>query len=72
MLSYPFDVDPRILGALNLYADRPEAFLGDLPMIAMLVADHASLLLQVRLRQLVHEDMVAELGDVPGCGLHGG
>jgi len=65
VLSYPFDVDTRTLGALNLYADRAEAFLGDLPMIAMLVADHASLLLRVRLRQLVHEDMVAELGDVP-------
>ena len=65
VLSYPFDVDTRNLGAVNLYADRAEAFLGDLPMIAMLIADHASLLLRVRLRQLVHEDMVAELGDVP-------
>jgi hypothetical protein len=65
VLSYPFDVDPRNLVAVNLYADRPEAFLGDLPMIAMLVADHASLLLRVRLRQLFHEDMVAELVDLP-------
>jgi hypothetical protein len=65
VLSYPFDIDPRNLGALNLYADRPEAFEGEWPIIAMLVADHASLLLRVRLRQLSHEDMVAEVVDLP-------
>ena len=65
VLSYPFDIDPSNLGALNLYADRPEAFEGELPIIAMLVADHASLLLRVRMRQLVHEDMVAEVVELP-------
>jgi transcriptional regulator with GAF, ATPase, and Fis domain len=65
VMSYPFDIDPSNLGALNLYADRPDAFEDELPIIAMLVADHASLLLRVRLRQLVHEDMVAEVVDLP-------
>jgi ANTAR domain/GAF domain len=57
VLSYPFDVDPLNLGALNLYADRIDAFEHELPIVAMLVADHASLLLRVRLRQLVHEGL---------------
>ena len=65
MLSYPFDIDPSNLGALSLYADRPEAFDGELPIITMLIADHASLLIRARLRQLVHEDMVAEVVDLP-------
>jgi hypothetical protein len=66
VLSYPFDIDPRNLGALNLYADRADAFEGELPIIAMLVADHASLLLRARLRQLAHEDMVAAAVDLSG------
>ena len=67
VLSYPFDVDPLNLGALNLYADRIDAFEHELPIIAMLIADHASLLLRVRLRQLVHEDMLAQVaGLAPG------
>ena len=52
VLAYPFDVDPHTLGALTLYAGRCHALVGDVPLIAMLVADHASLLLRVRLRQL--------------------
>jgi transcriptional regulator with GAF, ATPase, and Fis domain len=65
VLSYPFDVDTLTLGALNLYADQPGAFTGDIPIIAMLVADHASLLLRVRLRQLTQEDLLARTGDTP-------
>ena len=61
VLSYPFDVDPLILGALNLYADR--AFDDEVPIVAMLVADHASLLLQVRLRQLTQDQLLAHLSD---------
>jgi transcriptional regulator with GAF, ATPase, and Fis domain len=52
VLAYPFDVDPHTLGALTLYAGRCQALSGNVPLIAMLVADHASLLLRVRLRQL--------------------
>jgi hypothetical protein len=52
VLAYPFDVDTLNLGALTLYGDVSGAFGGELPIIAMLVADHASLLMRVRLRQL--------------------
>lgn len=65
VLSYPFDVDTLTIGALNLYADQPSAFTGDIPIIAMLVADHASLLLRVRLRQLSQEDLLARATDAP-------
>jgi transcriptional regulator with GAF, ATPase, and Fis domain len=57
VLSYPFDVDPLTLGALTIYADRTDAFEHELPIVAMLIADHASLLLRVRLRQLVQEEL---------------
>jgi AmiR/NasT family two-component response regulator len=59
VLSYPFDVDPLTLGAINLYAERPNSLSDDVPAIAMLVADHASLLLSVRRHQLVQEDALA-------------
>jgi transcriptional regulator with GAF, ATPase, and Fis domain len=62
VLSYPFDVDPSILGALNLYADQ--AFGEEVPILAMLVADHASLLLRVRLRQLTQDQLLAQVSDV--------
>jgi hypothetical protein len=65
VLSYPFDVDTLTLGALNLYATRPDAFVDDLPIIAMLVADHASLLLRVQMRQLMHENLLGRVQDVP-------
>jgi transcriptional regulator with GAF, ATPase, and Fis domain len=65
VLAYPFDVDALMLGALTLYSDRAEVFRGDVPIIAMLVADHASLLLRVRLRQLTQDQVLARLGDVP-------
>jgi hypothetical protein len=53
VMSYPFDVDPLTLGALNLYGETPQAFAADVPIVAMLVADHASLLLRVRMQQIV-------------------
>jgi transcriptional regulator with GAF, ATPase, and Fis domain len=65
VLAYPFDVDALTLGALNLYADRPDAFVHDLPIVAMLIAEHASLLLRVRVRQLLQEDIVAHVADLP-------
>ena len=64
VLAYPFDVDPLMLGALNLYSDQPRAFLEDVPIVAMLVADHASLLLRVRLRQLTQDELLAQVSDV--------
>jgi transcriptional regulator with GAF, ATPase, and Fis domain len=69
VLAYPFDVDPHTLGALTLYAGRCEALSGDVPLIAMLVADHASLLLRVRLRQLGQGVVSAQLTDDPAAVL---
>jgi ANTAR domain-containing protein/GAF domain-containing protein len=63
VLSYPFDVDTFTLGAINLYADRPDGLGGDVPIVAMLIADHASLLLRVRREQLpidAGEDIVVQ------------
>lgn len=65
VLAYPFDVHPAMLGALNLYAARPRAFSGDVPILAMLVADHASLLLRVRLDQLTQEELLHQASEIP-------
>ncbi len=59
VLSYPFDVDTFTLGAINLYADRAHGLADDVPIIAMLVADHASLLLRVRRQQFAQDDQLA-------------
>lgn len=58
VLTYPFDVDTFTLGALSLYADEVGAITDDVAIIAMLVADHASLLLRVCRRRFGE----AELG----------
>jgi transcriptional regulator with GAF, ATPase, and Fis domain len=68
VLSYPFDIDGLTLGALNLYAERPRAFDAEVPIIAMLIADHASLLLRVRMNQFAEVE-VAHLADGGGAGV---
>jgi transcriptional regulator with GAF, ATPase, and Fis domain len=64
VMAYPFDVDALTLGALTLYADRPDPFTNDVPIVAMLVADHASLLLRVRMRQLDQDELLAQVNQV--------
>lgn len=64
VLSYPFDVDTLTLAALNLYSDRPDAFTGDVPVLAMVVADHASLLLRARLRQVSQDELLSQVSEV--------
>ncbi len=61
VLCYPFDVDTFTLGAINLYADRPHGIDDDIPIIAMLVADHAGLLMRVRRQQLLQDDHFARV-----------
>lgn len=63
VLAYPFDVDEVVLGALTLHAQCPESLTGEVPVIAMLLADHASLLLRVRIRQLAEEALLAQVSD---------
>jgi GAF domain/ANTAR domain len=48
VLAYPFDVDGLTLGALTLYSPIAHAIERDVAVLAMLVADHASLLLRSR------------------------
>jgi transcriptional regulator with GAF, ATPase, and Fis domain len=66
VLAYPFDVDELTLGAFTLYAGRCQAFTGEVPILAMLVADHASLLLRVRLRQLGEGERLARVEEHTG------
>jgi transcriptional regulator with GAF, ATPase, and Fis domain len=61
VLAYPFDVDAPMVGALNLYAETPAAFDDETPTIAMLVADHASLLLRIRLRRSSQDDLLIQV-----------
>lgn len=63
VLAYPFDVDALMVGSFNLYAAQPHALDGDIPLLAMLIADHANLLLRVRLRQLGQEKMLAQVSE---------
>jgi GAF domain-containing protein len=67
VLSVPIDIDDHIVGALNLYAGRVAGFPPDLELTAMLVAEHAALLLAAvldrsRLAGLT-EDLRSALGD---------
>jgi len=61
VLAYPFDVDAPMVGALNLYADTVAAFNDETPTIAMLVADHASLLLRIRLRRTSQDELLSQV-----------
>ncbi len=65
VISYPFDVDTLTLGAINLYADRSHGLADDVPMIAMLVADHASLMLRVRRQQFQQDDQLTRSLEAP-------
>lgn len=64
VLSYPFDLDEPILGAFNLYSTQPTSFTDETPVVAMLVAEHAGLLLGVLLRQVGLAEKLALVGDV--------
>lgn len=65
VLAYPFDVDALMVGSFNLYATERDAFAHDIPLLAMLLADHASVLLRARMRQLVQEERLARVNDLP-------
>ena len=67
VLSYPFDVDSLTLGALNLYGERAYAFSDDVPIVTMLVADHASLLLRARMQQFEVERAIGIVMAQRGC-----
>lgn len=45
VISAPVDVDEQVIGAINLYAQSPEALTPSHQLTAMLLAEHAGLLL---------------------------
>ena len=45
VISAPVDVDEQVIGAINLYAESPEALTPRHQLTAMLLAEHAGLLL---------------------------
>lgn len=67
VLAVPVDIDDHVLGALNLYADDPDGFPPGVELAAMLVAEHAGLLLSAVLDRTrltgVTADLTAALGD---------
>ncbi|GAB3146038.1 GAF and ANTAR domain-containing protein [Micromonospora sonneratiae] len=45
VLSAPVDIDDHVIGSINLYARDPDTLVGDRQLTAMLLAEHAGLLL---------------------------
>ncbi|MEU4567805.1 GAF and ANTAR domain-containing protein [Micromonospora sp. NPDC023956] len=45
VVAAPVDIDDHVIGALNLYADAPDALTARRQLTAMLLAEHAGLLL---------------------------
>jgi GAF domain-containing protein len=68
VLSVPIDVDDHIVGALNLYAGRTGAFPADIELVAMLVAEHAALLLAAVLDRSRLAGLTEELRSALGDG----
>jgi GAF domain-containing protein len=68
VLSVPLDIDDHVIGALNLYAGEPQAFSPDVQVAAMLVAEHAGLLLAAVLDRGRLAGLAADLSDALGSG----
>ncbi|WP_425412803.1 GAF and ANTAR domain-containing protein [Micromonospora humi] len=61
VISAPVDVDEQVIGAINLYAQSPEALTPSHQLTAMLLAEHAGLLLAAvrdRERASAHADQL--------------
>jgi GAF domain-containing protein len=68
VLSMPLDIDDHVIGALNLYAGEPNAFSADVQLAAMLVAEHAGLLLATVLDRGRLAGLAADLADALASG----
>lgn len=63
VLAAPVDVDEQVIGAINLYADLPDSLTAGRQLTAMLLAEHAGLLLagvRDRARQTALVDEIDE------------
>jgi GAF domain-containing protein len=68
VLAVPVDIDEQVIGALSLYAADPDRLTPDLGLTAMLVAEHASLLLAAVLDRSRLTSLAAELTEALGDG----
>jgi GAF domain-containing protein len=68
VLSVPLDIDDQVIGALNLYASQPHAFSPDVQLAAMLVAEHAGLLLAAVLDRGRLTGLAADLSEALASG----
>jgi transcriptional regulator with GAF, ATPase, and Fis domain len=67
VLSVPVDIDDQVIGALSLYTADPDRLTPDIGLTAMLVAEHAGLLLAAVLDRgrmnSLNEELTEALGD---------
>jgi GAF domain-containing protein len=68
VLAVPIDIDERVIGALSLYSAEPDRFTADVGLTAMLVAEHAGLLLAAVLDRSRLTNLTAELTEALGDG----
>ena len=67
-LAVPVDIDEHVIGALNLYCGAPDRFGADVGFTAMLVAEHAGLLLAAVLDRGRLAGLAAELSEALADG----
>ena len=63
MLSLPLSAQGNLIGALNLYSRKPEAFDSEASSIAHIVAGHVGLASQVSAAFFKHRDLAEQLAD---------
>jgi GAF domain-containing protein len=68
VLAVPVDVDEQVIGALSLYTADPDRLTADVGLTAMLVAEHAGLLLAAVLDRSRLTSLTAELTEALGDG----
>jgi GAF domain-containing protein len=68
VLAVPVDVDEQVIGALSLYTADPDRLTPDHGLTAMLVAEHAGLLLAAVLDRSRLTSLAAELVEALGDG----
>jgi GAF domain-containing protein len=68
VLSVPLDIDDQVIGALSLYTAEAGALAPDVQLGALLVAEHAGLLLRAVLDRGRLTDRAADLSDALASG----
>jgi len=68
VLAVPVDIDEQVIGALSLYCAEPDRLGPDVGFTAMLVAEHAGLLLAAVLDRRRLTSLTAELTEALGDG----